>query len=120
MEYVYVMYDSLSNEVKIGKSKNPYKRMQQARTFNPRILLLTTIETNDAYGLERHLHRIFAAYHNCGEWFHYSEVIKRWLSNYETEEDKQRQKAQQTTITSRTEVQRDMGDVRPSESFLPY
>ena len=120
MGYVYVMYDSLSNEVKIGKSKNPYKRMQQARTFNPRILLLTTIETNDSTGLEKQLHRIFAAYHNYGEWFHYSEVIKRWLANYETEEDSQRQKTQQTAISSRNEVSRNMGDYRPSESFLPF
>lgn len=115
---VYFMYDSLSNEVKIGKANNPYKRMQQARTFNPRVLLLTVIPCANPYQLEKYLHRLFADEHNVGEWFHYSDRIKNYLKYYEQEEDRKRQQVKQKEIiTPRTTVQT---TVVGSESFLPW
>ena len=100
--YVYFMYDSLSNEVKIGRSKNPWYRMQAARTFNPRILLLHTIKCEDYVKSERDYWNKFKHLHNTGEWFSYRDELKEFLDNA-ISETKQVPK-ERKTITSRERI----------------
>lgn len=61
---------SSSGRVKIGYSKNPWKRYRQLCTGCPNPLALVfTFYCHDAPSLERKLHESFSQYRANGEWF---------------------------------------------------
>lgn len=59
--------------IKIGKTKNVWKRIHEAQTYSP--LLVQCVATincshiRQAEDIERLLHEEFKAYRKCGEWF---------------------------------------------------
>ena len=66
--YVYIITDGLA--VKIGKSNNPKKRIDQIQSGNPRhIVVLQIIETDDMDRAELSLHFWYRIFRGNGEWF---------------------------------------------------
>lgn len=61
--YTYLMFDGLY--YKIGKSKNPEKRLKQIQTSNPLALLLEYSDKVD----EKNLHKLYSNYRIKNEWF---------------------------------------------------
>lgn len=61
--YTYLMFDGLY--YKIGKSKNPEKRLKQIQTSNPLSLLLEYSDKVD----EKNLHKLYSNYRIKNEWF---------------------------------------------------
>lgn len=68
--FVYLIHNATQSTYKIGKSKDPVKRLSQLRTSSPdEIAIVCTIETSDMDRLEGELHQHFADKHIRGEWF---------------------------------------------------
>jgi len=59
-----------NGKVKIGRSKNIFRRRRQLQSCNPNLLgVLCHIPTNNMVALEGQLHRKFSNYRIRGEWF---------------------------------------------------
>lgn len=70
MGYVYFIWASEGQRVKIGRSCNPERRFNSLRTSSSEELhFLGCVATDDAIALERDLHRIWGAWRVRGEWF---------------------------------------------------
>jgi len=68
MEWIYFIEST--NGVKIGRSKNPDKRILELQTANPNQLkLIKKIPTKWSSRVEKILHRTFNEYNLGGEWF---------------------------------------------------
>lgn len=79
--YVYAIRDA-RNRVKIGKSKDPQRRLRELEVGNPEALeLFCSAEVRDASSLERDLHRKFANENLRGEWFQLPEEEQAELKN---------------------------------------
>lgn len=66
--------------VKIGVSSDPKKRLSGIQTAFPFPLeIVKTI--SQTHHTESHLHQKFSKYRKTGEWFHYSEEIKNFISS---------------------------------------
>jgi hypothetical protein len=76
--YVYIIKASGLNQVKIGYSENPEKRLLQLQTGSSQSLelLLKIPATADD---EKMLHRKFASYRTTGEWFNFDGDLARWV-----------------------------------------
>jgi len=61
--YTYIMYDG--RHFKIGKAKNPHKRLKELQTANPEISLITYTDKVT----EKFLHKLFALKKVRLEWF---------------------------------------------------
>lgn len=67
---VYIMRDNRTNEIKIGKSNNPERRLKEIiRNRGQTVELLYWKETDEPFVLETKLHRYFKQYRTEGEWF---------------------------------------------------
>lgn len=66
--YVYFIRAGLSGPVKIGYSKNPFRRLIELQSGNADKLRLLAIHPGGA-GLEKSLHRYFADCRALNEWF---------------------------------------------------
>jgi len=76
MSYVYMIRSGEC--VKIGKSDDPRKRLDQMQTGNPQELKLIGFwESEDACKDEQRLHEIFAEGKERGEWFRVSSACTR-------------------------------------------
>lgn len=62
--------------VKIGRSRNPVKRINHLQTFSPVPLKALFILEGDR---ERELHQRFAQYRTSGEWFRVSGELKEFI-----------------------------------------
>lgn len=72
---IYLVLDTKSKKLKIGKSANPKNRLSQLQTANPSELkMLYCIEDVES-NLEQELHSLFEAYNVRREWFEYKEEI---------------------------------------------
>jgi hypothetical protein len=81
--FVYLIQNEHNHLIKIGVSKNPYRRIRQLQTGNDSILrLLGIIKVEDAFSVERLLHTRYAKDRVSGEWFSVSESEIRILSSY--------------------------------------
>jgi len=71
MGTVYVFRDGDSGLFKFGKSKDPQRRFEGGRTFNPRLKQFDSIEVADAYTskCETYLHNSLRAKRYSGEFF---------------------------------------------------
>lgn len=68
--YVYFIRAANSGLIKIGRAKDPQRRLAALRTGSADVLtVLKIVATDDARQLERDLHRRFAPWRQHGEWF---------------------------------------------------
>lgn len=71
--YVYLIKNSGDDTYKIGVAKSPNNRLKQLQTANPfNLLLIEMYETENAYKIEKTLHRYFSHLKKEGEWFSFS------------------------------------------------
>ncbi|HHG3258807.1 TPA: GIY-YIG nuclease family protein [Vibrio parahaemolyticus] len=84
-QFLYVIRDTVSNDCKIGVSKNPKSRKLALQTSNPNRLKISLVyKTNkNAVTLERSLHKFFRKRRKHGEWFKNlsDEEITRCIGN---------------------------------------
>lgn len=67
--------------VKIGTTENsPEERLAQLQIGNPRKLIIIRV-VDGGYNLELFLHKYFDEFRLEGEWFSYSEPIKKYIEN---------------------------------------
>jgi hypothetical protein len=67
-KYVYFIQEGDYGPIKIGYSEDPLARLSQCQTGNPRkLILLKTLKGGRV--LEKKLHKKYAQYNICGEWF---------------------------------------------------
>lgn len=70
MKYIYLIKNSEDDTYKIGVAKNPKKRLAQLQTGNSsELLLVDTYQTENAFKIEKILHRRYSFLHKHGEWF---------------------------------------------------
>lgn len=79
---VYFIADE--SNVKIGITENIFTistrlRNMQANCPN-RLFVVGMIQTKDAYNLEQEIHDIFSDFKKHGEWFNFSDDIKRYVA----------------------------------------
>lgn len=71
---LYLILDTSSNKLKIGRSKNVKKRLQQLQTSNSGSLsLLFSIKGKGCY--EEDVHKKFSHLNSNGEWYEYDNSI---------------------------------------------
>lgn len=89
MKKIYLIRRTDKNAYKIGKSKNPKKRIKQLQTANDSILeLLYEFSSNYPDKLERFLHLHFHIKKMEGEWFELSnEQVLNFLNTCKEKED---------------------------------
>lgn len=81
--YIYAISDG--NNIKIGKSNNPHKRIDSLQTSNSNplyiVATLNCTSQTQAFRLEKKLHRVFSKHRLKGEWFSISEELLQaeWL-----------------------------------------
>lgn len=86
--WLYFIQAGSTGPIKIGVAKHPLERMKTLQTASPVELFFRALEWSSA-GVERDLHRIFAAHRVRGEWFAphpdlFSFVAEvAWLNKYE-------------------------------------
>ena len=67
MTNIYFISDGVN--IKIGKSKNPKKRVNQLQTSNTNKLQILYVLENVEDFFEREIHQTCSRYHINGEWF---------------------------------------------------
>lgn len=81
--FVYFITDN-ANAMKIGKSRNPWRRLSQLQANNSNNLEILTVFALDSKKemdhLEKQFHKYFDKCKLHGEWFKYDDVID-WLHN---------------------------------------
>ena len=80
--FVYLIRQTITPYYKIGKSKDPYKRLQTLQTGTPlELQIVSRVWSFDAVRLESTLHEYFDAYRVRGEWFDLpSELVGRFVA----------------------------------------
>ena len=76
---VQTYFIASATRVKIGKSRDPHKRLVSLQTASPEHLTLILILDEDR---EQELHRKFAAYRLRGEWFERAPLIHSFVDEY--------------------------------------
>lgn len=65
--------DNQLGYIKIGKTKNLWKRIHEAQTYSPLLVQcvasINCSRIEQAENIERLLHKAFEPYRQCGEWF---------------------------------------------------
>lgn len=80
---IYIIRDPVSSSLKIGKSKNPYSRLQSHQTSNPNKLeLVATFSGHDSDEVYLHETLKNAGYHRIGEWFNDCPEVIEIVSNH--------------------------------------
>lgn len=67
---LYIIQSDVTGNIKIGRSKNPQKRLKQLQTGNPNKLKLIAEFKGEGWK-EKILHERLSAYRLNGEWFSY-------------------------------------------------
>lgn len=74
MDKIYLIKSLNEGVYKIGVSKDPNKRISQLQTGNSSPLeIMVLYESNNAYKIEKALHRRFYHLNEKGEWFNLSQ-----------------------------------------------
>lgn len=78
MNYVYLIADTQHRWVKIGVSNDPFRRLTELNKGQAPfpLELIACFAEEDAYKVEKILHRKFAAQRTNSEWFQYSVVAE--------------------------------------------
>ena len=86
---IYLMV--AGNDIKIGVSENPKRRLTEVQTGNPKEVRLAYIEEMDskqqAYYVEKELHKTYKKLNKQGEWFKGLSIVKV-IKKIETIRDK--------------------------------
>lgn len=78
--FVYVIRNTKSKAVKIGKANNPVKRLKTLQTGSlDKLEIAYIMSTNNPFKVEKVLHNIFGAFRKGGEWFELDEKHERLL-----------------------------------------
>lgn len=84
---IYFIQNKITNNIKIGKSNNPLKRLNSLRTAcTEELVILKVIE--GGIEEEKKLHKMFSDYRIRGEWFRDNEQITNFINNFERFSDK--------------------------------
>ena len=75
MSGVYVLIDSETNLLKIGRATNLKERLSNLRTANPRLELVQWFETDDDSTVEAYIHSKLVKHRKSGEFFEINSVI---------------------------------------------
>ncbi|MEN9422484.1 MAG: hypothetical protein RLZZ107_1965, partial [Bacteroidota bacterium] len=75
MSGVYVLKDSETNLLKIGRATNLKERLSNLRTANPRLELVQWFETDDDSTVEAYIHSKLVKHRKSGEFFEINSVI---------------------------------------------
>lgn len=79
-EFTYMIHDRTNDAIKIGKTtKDPELRLAQLRTGNPSITLLHTFPSS--LFSEKELHDKFDDFVKNLEWFFYTKVLQKFISD---------------------------------------
>ena len=70
---LYIIQSDKTGMIKIGRSKDPEKRLKQLQTGNPNKLKLIACFKNEGWR-EKQIHESLRAYRLKGEWFSYDSV----------------------------------------------
>lgn len=76
---VYFIWDSKTNEVKIGCSKNPYSRRKELQRGNAGELFIVALMPGDR-AVESEYHGRFAEHRVRGEWFRLEGSLKDYIA----------------------------------------
>ena len=69
-DYLYFIQSDLTGMIKVGRSKDPQKRLKQLQTGNPnRLKLIASFREKGSE--EKYLHEVLNNYKQKGEWFSY-------------------------------------------------
>ena len=80
--YVYILKEPKSGLYKIGRSKNPFKRLSSLNTAAPyKLTLEHLIECDDYIKEEQFLHSILKNNKVRAEWFRLSDDVFSWLKS---------------------------------------
>ena len=83
MGYVYLVRAEQLRLVKIGLSRNIFRRLHEMQVGSPdRLILQTLFTTEDPAWLEQMLHQRFRHLRVRGEWFRPDADMEDWLSTY--------------------------------------
>jgi len=78
--YLYYIYDSATDSVKLGISNNIKKRLQTLQTSHGNRLMLLGYQVGNII-VERMLHLKFKHYQKSfGEWFEFSDEIQNYVN----------------------------------------
>ncbi len=66
--HLYIIQDKKTKDIKIGRSNDPYYRLDQLQTANSNKLHIILIVENQGYR-EKILHKRLSKYNKNGEWF---------------------------------------------------
>lgn len=69
MACVYLLRDSITNLIKIGRATNLEKRLADLKTANPRLEVAHIFDGINAVKIEGYLHRRFGIHQQDGEYF---------------------------------------------------
>jgi len=84
--YVYVLEDYDNGLVKIGRSKNPNKRISELIVGNAgTIITLNKIFCKDYVQGEKYLQSILNRYRLKGEWYSIPEEVIEWIRSFDTD-----------------------------------
>ena len=78
LNQTFIYFISSQNQIKIGYSNNPIKRLKNMQVGNPNELVLLLFYEGSIYE-EQELHTKFSEYHVRGEWFRYSREIQNYI-----------------------------------------
>ena len=85
---IYLIQNVTTDDIKIGISKNPLKRLSQLQTGNgDKLILLGVYEVGNDRAIEKRLHKMFWQSRQKGEWFRFPEpeFYVKFLDDYLTE-----------------------------------
>lgn len=77
---LYLIFDKESDKLKIGRSKNPYKRLSQLQTANGNSLEILYIKKGLGF-MEEDIHLMFSDIREKGEWFKNDSRIIEYFKN---------------------------------------
>ena len=80
--HLYIIQDQLTKDIKIGRSNDPYYRLNQLQTANSNKLRILLILTNQGLR-EKSLHKLLSKYNKNGEWFKYEALPELPIDIYE-------------------------------------
>ena len=69
-DYLYIIQSDFTGMIKIGRSKDPIKRLKQLQTGNPNMLKLIAYFKDQGWK-EKFIHENLSRYRLKGEWFSY-------------------------------------------------
>ena len=97
--------------IKIGKSDNPFKRMEALQTASPYDLTLQLVMPTDgnAEQIEHEIHERLSEYHWRGEWFNVTQtVVQNVFTEYVENSDSSAYKLQEVGYSKSSKTRKEI------------